>query len=110
MKRFRQFEEDVSAEQLDEGSFVRTGAVAGWAAKSKKEGDAAARSFAAGKQVLARKTPNESIEAHLARLEAGLAQALQGMEHMRAQIGAGVAANVSAHLLSGKQAGGRRKR
>ena len=111
MKSFRQFGEDGVAEQLDEGSFVRAGAVAGWAAKAKKEGDAAARSFAAGKQALNRKTTNESIEARLARLDAVLAKTLEGMEHMRGQIGAGIAANVSAHLLNnGKKAGGRRKR
>ena len=79
--------------------------------KARKEGDAAARAFAAGKQALSRKSPNESIEARLARIDAVLANALEGMEHMRGQIGAGIAANVAAHLLNnGKKAGSRQKR
>lgn len=114
MKKFREMRSETTqpedaTENLEE-SFLRSGAVLSYASKSKASGKKAEQAFARGSQSLNGNLPNQTIEVRLAHLENATAEMLDGLKHLRHQIGAGIAANVSAHLLSAKKQSTRRRR
>ena len=89
-------------EPLDEG-FIRKGAVASFAAQSRKYGDDAVKSYRRGQQALRKGGQSVDIEQRLARIEDALDHLLYGLAQQRQQIGAGVAVDVAGHGLAAKK-------
>ena len=87
--------------ELDE-RVMRTGAVAAFGMKSKREGDAAVQAYRRGQQVLRKGGRDVSVEQRLARIEGALDALLDGLVKQRAQIGSGVAVDVAGHTLAAR--------
>lgn len=87
--------------ELDEGA-VRTGAVAAFGMKSRREGDAAVQSYRKAQQRLRDGGRDVSAEKRLERIEDALSALLDGLVKQRQQIGAGVALDVAGHMLAVK--------
>ena len=87
--------------QLEEG-IIRTGAIATYGARSRKEGDASVRAFKQGQQVLRKGSVDMNVEDRLKRIEQSLDHLLDGLIKQREQIGAGVAVDVAGHGLAAK--------
>ena len=87
--------------QLEEG-IIRTGAIATYGARSRKEGDASVRAFKQGQQVLRKGSVDMNVEDRLKRIEQSLDHLLDGLIAQRQQIGAGVAVDVAGHTLTAK--------
>ena len=88
-------------EQLQEG-VIRTGAIATYGARSRKEGDASVRAFKQGQQTLRKGSVDVNIEDRLKRIEQSLDALLDGLIKMRHQLGASVAVDVVGHSLAAK--------
>ena len=88
-------------EQLQEG-VIRTGAIATYGARSRKEGDASVRAFKQGQQALRKGGPDVDLEDRLKRIEQSLDHLCEGLIAQRQQIGAGVAVDVVGHGLAAK--------
>lgn len=84
---------------LSEG-YLRTGAVAAYAARSKSAGDKAAVAYKKGEQVMSRKSSSMTDAERLQRIEGGLTALLIGHQHTRDQIGNSVAVDVTGHALA----------
>lgn len=92
----------VEQEHLEE-RLLRTGALATYAARSRKEGDDSVRAFKQG-QLALRKGGNEvDLEDRVKRVEDALDHLLDGLIAQRQQIGAGVAVDVAGHGLAAKK-------
>ena len=96
MKSFQSFQME-----LDE-RVMRTGAVAAFGVKSRREGDAAVQAYKITKQRLRDGGRDVSVEQRLARIENALDALLDGLVKQRAQIGSGVAVDVAGHTLAAK--------
>ena len=93
----------VEQEDLEE-RLLRTGAIATYGARSRKEGDASVRAFKQGQQALRKGGPEVSIEDRVKRIEQSLDLLFDGLIAQRQQIGAGVAVDVVGHGLAAKSA------
>jgi hypothetical protein len=96
------------AEQEDlEERLLRTGAIATYGARSRKEGEDSVRAFKQGQQALRKAGPDIALEDRVKRIEQSLDHLFDGLIAQRQQIGAGVAVDVVGHGLTAKN---RRKR
>ena len=93
-------------EELEE-RLLRTGAIATYGARSRKEGDASVRAFKQGQQALRKGGPDVALDDRVKRIEQSLDHLFDGLIAQRQQIGAGVAVDVVGHGLTAKN---RRKR
>jgi len=101
MKSFQSFQVELGER------VVRTGAVAAFSMKSRREGDAAVLSYRRGQQALRKGGSDVSVEQRLPRIENALDALLDGLVKQRAQIGSGVAVDVAGHTLTAKARGRR---
>ena len=92
MMRFKEF-------LLSEG-YLRKGAVAAYAARSKSAGDKAVAAYKKGQQGVSRQSPSMTDSERLQRMENGLTALLIGLQHTRDQIGNSVAVDVAGHALA----------
>lgn len=99
MKSF--VEHMVEQEELDE-RLLRTGAIAGYASRSGKNGDDSVRAFKQGQQALRRGGADVGLEDRVKRVEQSLDHLLHGLIAQRHQIGAGVAVDVVGHGLAAR--------
>ena len=91
------------AEQEDlEERLLRTGAIATYGARSRKEGDASVRAFKQGQQALRKGGPDVALDDRVKRIEQSLDHLFDGLIAQRQQIGAGVAVDVVGHGLAAK--------
>ena len=81
---------------------VRTGAVAAYGMKSRREGNAAVQSYRRGQQALRKGGSDVDIEGRIKRIEQALDHLLHGLIKQRQQIGSGVAVDVAGHTLAAK--------
>ena len=88
-------------EDLEE-RFLRTGAIATYGAKSRKEGEDSVRAFKQGQQALRKGGPDVDLEDRIKRIEQSLDHLFDGLIAQRQQIGAGVAVDVAGHGLAAK--------
>lgn len=100
MKGFRAFCDE--RDQVDEG-LIRSGAVAAYAAKSRKDGDDAVRAYKRGQDALRRGAGAVPLEDRLQRLEGALDALFDGLIAQRKQIGDGVAVDVAGHMMTAKR-------
>ena len=89
-------------EELEE-RLLRTGALATYAARSRKEGDDSVRAFKQGKQALNKGGADVGLEERVKRIEQSLEYLFDGLIAQRQQIGAGVAVDVVGHGLAAKK-------
>ena len=87
-----------------EERLLRTGALATYAARSRKEGDDSVRAFKQGQQALRKGGPDVALEDRVKRIEQSLDHLFDGLIAQRQQIGAGVAVDVVGHGLAAKSA------
>jgi hypothetical protein len=90
-------EQDTLEERL-----MRTGAIATYGARARKEGEDSVRAFKQGKQALRKGGPDVSIEDRVKRIEQSMDHLFNGLIAQRQQIGAGVAVDVVGHGLAAK--------
>lgn len=88
-------------EGLDE-RLLRTGAIGAYAAKARKEGDDSVRAFKQGQQALRKGGAEVALEDRVKRVEQSLDYLFAGLIAQRQQIGAGVAVDVTGHMLAAK--------
>ena len=91
----------VEQEDLDE-RLIRTGAIAAYGAKAKKEGDHSVRAFKQGQQALRKGGTEVGLEDRVQRVEDAIGHLFDGLIAQRQQIGAGVAVDVVGHGLTAK--------
>ena len=104
MMSFQEFveEPDFEAEELEEG-VVRSGALIAFSGKSKTHGDKAEKHFRDVMTALnTAPAKGEAVEQRLIRLEKAIFALSTGLIEQRKQIGAGVAVNLTGHLLTNK--------
>ena len=89
-------------EDLEE-RLLRTGAIATYGARVRREGEDSVRAFKQGKQALRRGGPDVTIEERVKRIEQSMDHLLDGLIAQRQQIGAGVAVDVVGHSLSAQK-------
>ena len=89
-------------DQLEE-RLLRTGALATYAARSRKEGDDSVRAFKQGQQALRKGGPDVALEDRVKRIEQSIDHLFYGLIAQRQQIGAGVAVDVVGHGLAAKK-------
>ena len=94
MKSFRQH---VADRQLDE-TLVRKGAVASYAAQSKRYGDQATTSYGRVRYELQRSAKTEVVDAKIDHMVTALLHVIDGLIATRNQIGA-ISAQVTSHSL-----------
>ena len=92
----------VEHEHLEE-RLLRTGAIATYGARSRKEGDDSVRAFKQGQQALRKGGPDVDLENRVKRIEQSLDHLFDGLIAQRQQIGAGVAVDVVGHSLAAKK-------
>jgi len=95
------FDHMIEQEDLEE-RLLRTGALATYAARSRKEGDDSVRAFKQGQQALRKGGPDVALEDRVKRIEQSLEHLFDGLIAQRQQIGAGVAVDVVGHGLASK--------
>ena len=93
-------------EELEE-RLLRTGAIATYGERARKEGEDSVRAFKQGQQALRKAGPDIALEDRVKRIEQSLDHLFDGLIAQRQQIGAGVAVDVVGHGLTAKN---RRKR
>ena len=93
----------VEQEDLEE-RLLRTGAIATYGARVRKEGDASVRAFKQGQQALRKGGPDVALDDRVKRIEQSLDHLFDGLIAQRQQIGAGVAVDVVGHGLAAKSA------
>jgi len=94
--------EHIAEQEELEERLLRTGALATYAARSRKEGEDSVRAFRQGQQALRKGGPDVSIEDRVKRIEQSLDHLFDGLIAQRQQIGAGVAVDVVGHGLAAK--------
>ena len=95
--------EHISEKNELEERLLRTGAIATYGARSRKEGDDSVRAFKQGQQALRKGGPDVDLEDRVKRIEQSLDHLFDGLIAQRQQIGAGVALDVAGHMLSAKR-------
>jgi len=98
----RSLVEHIAEQEAIEERLLRTGALATYAARSRKEGDDSVRAFKQGQQALRKGGPDVDIEDRVKRIEQSLGHLLSGLIAQRKQIGAGFAVDVVGHGLAAK--------
>ena len=93
----------VEQEDLEE-RLLRTGAIATYGARSRKEGEDSVRAFKQGQQALRKGGPDVALEDRVKRIEQSLDHLFDGLIAQRQQIGAGIAVDVAGHGLATKSA------
>ena len=101
MKPFQSFQVELGER------VVRTGAVAAYGIKSRREGNATVQSYRRGQQALRKGGSDVDIEGRIKRIEQALDHLFDGLVKQRAQIGSGVAVDVAGHTLAAKARGRR---
>jgi hypothetical protein len=106
MMSFQEFVEEPDVEEtleeLEEG-IVRSGALIAFSGKSKTHGDKAEKHFRDVITTLnSAPSKGDPVEQRLLRLEKAIFALSAGMIEQRKQIGAGVAVNLTGHLLTNK--------
>ena len=91
----------VEQEGLEE-RLLRTGGIATYGAKARKEGEDSVRAFKQGQQALRKGGPDIALEDRVKRIEQSLNHLFDGLIAQRQQIGAGVAVDVVGHGLAAK--------
>ena len=92
------------AEKNDlEERLLRTGAIATYGAKARKEGEDSVRAFKQGQQALRKGGHDVALEDRVKRIEQALDHLFDGLIAQRQQIGAGVAVDVVGHGLAAKK-------
>jgi len=90
------------AEELEEG-IVRTGALVAFSGQSKSHGDKAEKHFRDAMTALnTAPAKGDPVEQRLIRLEKAIFALSAGMIEQRKQIGAGIAVDLTGHLLTNK--------
>jgi len=92
----------VEQEHLEE-RLLRTGAIASYGMKARKEGDDSVRAFKQGQQALRKGGPDVALEDRVKRIEQALDHLFDGLIAKRQQIGAGVSVDVVGHSLAAKK-------
>ena len=92
----------VEQEHLEE-RLLRTGAIASYGMKARKEGDDSVRAFKQGQQALRKGGPDVALEDRVKRIEQSLDHLFDGLIAQRQQIGASVALDVVGHGLAAKK-------
>ena len=95
--------EHIAEQEELEERLLRTGALATYAARSRKEGDDSVRAFKQGQQALRKGGPDVALEDRVNRIEQSLDHLFDGLIAQRQQIGAGVAVDVVGHGLAAKK-------
>ena len=95
--------EHMAEQEHLEERLLRTGAIATYGAKARKEGEDSVRAFKQGQQALRKGGPDVALEDRLKRIEQSLDQLFDGLIAQRQQIGAGVAVDVAGHMLAAKK-------
>ena len=85
-----------------EERLMRTGAIATYGARARKEGDDSVRAFKQGQQALRKGGPDVALEDRVKRIEQSLDHLFDGLIAQRQQIGAAVAVDVVGHSLAAK--------
>ena len=98
----KSFVEHMAEKEDLEERLLRTGALAAYGARSRKEGEDSDRAFKQGQQALRKGGPDVDLEDRVKRIEQALDYLLVGLIAQRHQIGAGVAVDVVGHGLSAK--------
>ena len=88
-------------EELEE-RLLRTGAIATYGARSRKEGVDSVRAFKQGQQALRKGGPDVDLEDRIKRIEQSLDHLFDGLIAQRQQIGAGVAVDVIGHSMAAR--------
>jgi len=106
MMNFQEFVEEPdfedTPEELEEG-IVRTGALVAFSGKSKTHGDKAEKHFRDAITALnTASAKGDPIEQRLIRLEKAIFALSAGLIEQRKQIGAGIAVDLTGHLLTNK--------
>ena len=104
MMSFQEFveEPDFETEELEEG-IVRSGALIAFSGKSKTHGDKAEKHFRDAITALnTASAKGDPIEQRLIRLEKAIFALSAGLIEQRKQIGAGIAVDLTGHLLTNK--------
>ena len=104
MMSFQEFveEPDFEAEELEEG-VVRSGALIAFSGKSKTHGDKAEKHFRDAITALnTAPSKGDAVEQRLLRIEKAIFALSAGLIEQRKQIGAGIAVNLTGHLLTNK--------
>ena len=106
MMSFQDFVEEPdfedTPEELEEG-IVRTGALVAFSGKSKTHGDKAEKHFRDAITALnTAPAKGDAVEQRLLRIEKAIFALSAGLIEQRKQIGAGVAVNLTGHLLTNK--------
>lgn len=99
MKSF--VEHMIEQEELEE-RLLRTGAIAAFGARARKDGDDSVRAFKQGQQALRTGGADVGLEDRVKRVEQSLDHLLHGLIAQRQQIGAGVAVDVVGHGLAAR--------
>jgi len=91
----------VEQEDLEE-RLLRTGAIATYGARARKEGEDSVRAFKQGQQALRKGGLDVALEDRVKRIEQALNHLFDGLIAQRQQIGAGVAVDIVGHSLAAK--------
>lgn len=98
----RSLVEHLAEQDELEERLMRTGAIATYGARARKEGEDSVRAFKQGKQALRKGGADLDIEDRIKRIEQSLDHLFDGLISQRQQIGAGVAVDVAGHGLAAK--------
>jgi hypothetical protein len=98
----KSFVEHIAEQEDLEERLIRTGAIAAYGARARKEGDDSVRAFKQGQQALRKGGPDVALEDRVKRIEQSLDHLFEGLIAQRQQIGAGVAVDVAGHMLAAK--------
>jgi hypothetical protein len=100
----KSFVEHIAEQEELEERLLRTGAIAAYGARARKDGDDSVRAFKQGQQALRTGGADVALEDRVKRVEQSLDHLLHGLIAQRHQIGAGVAVDVVGHGLAAKSA------
>ena len=95
--------EHIAEQEELEERLLRTGAIAAYGAKARKEGKDSVRAFKQGQHALSKGGPDVALEDRVKRIEQALDHLFDGLIAQRQQIGAGVAVDVIGHSLSAQK-------
>ena len=98
----RSLVEHIAEQEAIEERLLRTGAIATYGARARREGEDSVRSFKQGQQTLRKGGPDVDLEDRVRRIEQSLSHLFDGLIAQRQQIGAGVAVDVIGHGLAAK--------
>jgi hypothetical protein len=95
--------EHMAEQEHLEERLLRTGAIATYGTRARKEGEDSVRAFKQGQQALRKGGHDVALEDRVKRIEQSLDHLFDGLIAQRQQIGAGVAVDVVGHSLAAKK-------